>query len=85
VRLFLRVNGEQVPLAQVGGGRLYFDEPVTLAPGPAEVLVEIDGETKPRSVWVVGYDEPRRVHSYIDAPAGQDSNRPDRDSCGERV
>jgi hypothetical protein len=51
VRLFVCLNGQQIPLTQIGGGRMYFDTPTSLPAGPAEVIIEIDGE--PRSTAVV--------------------------------
>lgn len=64
MRLFLRLNGEQIPLAQVGGERLYFDKPVLLTPGPAEVVVEIDGEPRSRAILIPECSVPARVVAY---------------------
>jgi len=46
------------------GGRLYFDRPVLLPPGPAEVVVEIDGTPKSRAVLLSECSEPARVVGY---------------------
>jgi hypothetical protein len=64
VRLFLRVGGEQIAVAQVGGDRLYFDSPVLLPPGPAEVIVDIDGDTRSRAIRLPECSEPARVVAY---------------------
>jgi hypothetical protein len=51
-------------MAQVGGDRLYFDAPVLLPPGPAEVVVDIDGHAKSRAIRLPERSEPARVWSY---------------------
>jgi hypothetical protein len=64
VRLSLRVGGSHIPVAQVGGDRLYFDAPVLLPPGPAEVIVDIDGDAKSRAIRLPECSEPARVWAY---------------------
>lgn len=65
VRLFLRQNGGQISLAQVGGGRLYFDEPMVLPAGPAEIIVEIDGEPRQTAVVISRCETPSRSVAYV--------------------
>lgn len=67
VRLFLRRGSEQIALAQVGSDRLYFDTPVLLPAGPAQVIVEIDGEPRARSVRLAEQSEPACVLAYLPA------------------
>lgn len=70
VRLFLRLmsgdgDAENIPLAQVGGERLYFDAPILLPAGLAQVIVEIDGEPVAKSVMLPESTGPARVISYL--------------------
>lgn len=67
VRLFLHQNGIQISLAQVGGGHMYFDEPVLLPAGPAEIVVEIDGESRRTAVVVSKCEAPSRTVAYVAA------------------
>lgn len=60
----LLVNGQRFPPAQVGGGRLCFDEPVRLPSGPAELAVEIDGKPRSRALRLPECLEPARVVGY---------------------
>ena len=64
VKLFLRLNGDEIPLSQVGGGRLYFDKLVSLPPGRAEVVIEIDGVPKSSAILIPASSEPSRVVEY---------------------
>ena len=64
VRLSLRVGDSHIPVAQVGGDRLYFDAPVLLPPGTAEVIVDIDGQAKSRAIRLPERSEPARVWEY---------------------
>jgi len=57
----LYINEQRFPLAQIGGNRLIFDEPVVLPGTSGEIRAMID-DFKRR--WIVTWehsDEPRRV------------------------
>lgn len=64
MRLSLHVGDSYIPVAQVGGDRLYFDAPVLLPPGAAEVIVDIDGHAKSRAIRLPECSEPARVWAY---------------------
>jgi hypothetical protein len=42
VRIELRIAGRCLPVAQAGGGRLIFDEPIALPAGVGELVVYVD-------------------------------------------
>jgi hypothetical protein len=61
VRLSLRVNGQQFEPAQIGGGMLIFDHPITLPGDSGELHVHIDDHLHR---WKVTWDPsatPRRT------------------------
>ena len=43
VQIELFMAGQRFPVAQVGGGRLIFDQPVTLPAAEGQLLITIDG------------------------------------------
>jgi hypothetical protein len=43
VRIRLQVNGQTYPVAQIGGGRLVFDRPVTFPEATGSIVMTIDG------------------------------------------
>ena len=45
VRLVLRVNGQQIPLAQLGADFAIPVEPACPPTGDAEIVMSVDGET----------------------------------------
>lgn len=45
VRLHLCVNGTLIPLAQVDYDRMILEEPVEIAPGPGELVIDVDDAT----------------------------------------
>lgn len=64
VRLSLRIGNEEIELAQVSDRQLYFDEAVSLAAGPATVVVEIDGDARATSVVLDGSNGPATIVGY---------------------
>lgn len=66
VRLYVVVAGEHIPLAQVGGNRLYFAEPTMLPAGPAEIVAEIDGQTRVWPITLPACDTPREIIECLD-------------------
>jgi hypothetical protein len=66
VRLSLVIAGEHIPLAQVGGNRLYFPQPVLLQSGPAEVVVEVDGRRRVWPVTIPPADTPSAIIDCLD-------------------
>jgi hypothetical protein len=46
VRIELRLNGQRIPVAQTGGGRLILYEPRILPRADAEVVMHIDGHER---------------------------------------
>lgn len=64
MRLFLRRDGLERSLAQVGPDRIYFDTPVTLPSGPAELVVEIDGNADCTPIEIAPQLEPSRIIAY---------------------
>ncbi len=46
VSIVVRQNGRTIPLSQVGAGRLYFENAVTLAAGLAELERVVDGQVR---------------------------------------
>lgn len=66
VRLYVVIAGEHIPLAQVGGNRLYFAEPTLLPPGPGELVIEIDGQQRVWPVTIPHTDAPARMIECLD-------------------
>jgi hypothetical protein len=64
VRLWLRQNGTVLEPGQVGGGRLYFDEPVQLASGEAELTIEVDGDADRKRVLISAPPIPSKIVRY---------------------
>ena len=58
------LNGEMLPLTQVGNGRLYFDEPVSLPPSSAKVVVEVDGEARYKDIVIIESNNRSRVVQF---------------------
>jgi hypothetical protein len=46
VRIELRLNGRTLAVAQAGGDRLVFDEPLLLPAGDAELAIFVDGRER---------------------------------------
>ena len=64
VRLVLHANGREMSPSQVGGGRMYFDAPVSLPAGPAELVIEVDGSPRRKAVLIRASAQPSRVIEY---------------------
>lgn len=64
VRLFLLRGGSQLPLAQVGPDQLYLDAPGILPPGPADLIIEIDGEADCTPIEIAEQTTPARIVAY---------------------
>jgi hypothetical protein len=61
VRIELLVDGLRLPVAQIGGGRLIFDRPVSLPGTTGRIVARIDeNEQCWQATWSAS-DEPRRV------------------------
>lgn len=58
------MNGETVPVAQVGGGRLYFREARPVQAGPAVLTVEVDGEPTEYHITIVGETAPSQLATF---------------------
>lgn len=43
MQIELIIDHRRIPVAQLGGGRLYFDEPVDLASKSGDLVMTIDG------------------------------------------
>jgi len=65
VRIRLRVGGASFDVAQIGGGRLIFPNPVMLPGGPdgarGEVVLSIDGNERRWAVDLKPQREPSRL------------------------
>lgn len=61
VRLELLVGDRRFPLAQIGGGRLIFREPVVLSCAAGEVSAHIDEHVQRWHVTWDASDAPRRI------------------------
>jgi hypothetical protein len=64
VKISLFIDGLTLDLAQVGGGRLWFEKPVKLPGGKGEVVLDIDG-TEQR--WKVAIDEMTEAAEWVRA------------------
>jgi hypothetical protein len=61
VRIKLHVNGQIYRVAQIGGGRLIFDSPVTFPKTVGTVVMTVDGNEKRWHVEIPGHAEPTRI------------------------
>ncbi|MCW5774889.1 MAG: hypothetical protein KIS87_00385 [Phycisphaeraceae bacterium] len=52
VRLHLRINGDFIPLAQIGPDDVVLREPATIPPGPGEVIMHVDGRERRWTVTI---------------------------------
>ena len=68
VRMYLTVGSRLMGVAQVGPDFMILDEPVELPPGCGELLVELDGDKKRRSIDLPDGIRPTDVRTRI-APA----------------
>lgn len=64
VRLWLRQNGTLLEPTQVGGGKLYFQEPVLLHDGEAELTIEVDDHVSRKAVSIAASPTPAKVVRY---------------------
>jgi hypothetical protein len=64
VRLWLHQNGTVLEPGQVGGGRLYFNQPVQLENGEAELTIEVDGDADRKKVLISAPHEPAKIIRY---------------------
>ena len=77
VRLELRAGGKSFPLAQIGGRRLIFDDPITLPGTDGEVVAHIDEHQQRWAVTWTTSNAPRRTipaeftEILVDSPAAQ--------------
>jgi hypothetical protein len=61
VQLHLAIDGQRIELAQVGGERLFFDKPTTIRPGPAEIVMLVDGQPRRWGIEIIELPGPARV------------------------
>ena len=61
VRLELRVDGQCLPLAQVGNDRIIFDQPIVLPANQGEVRVYVDNHVQTSAVTWKLTTEPQRI------------------------
>ena len=52
VELTLIVAGDRIELAQVGHQRIYLRSPMTLPAGPAELIVQVDGNARRKNITI---------------------------------
>lgn len=64
VRLWVTLDGERIDIGQVGGGRIYFDEPRTVRAGPATLTVEVDGDAAVHEINIIGEPGPATVFRF---------------------
>jgi hypothetical protein len=64
VRLLVRVDGREFTPAQIGAGRLYFNEPTVLPAGAAEIVIEVDGHSRTKHVLLPGSPTLSRIVEY---------------------
>jgi hypothetical protein len=64
VRLSLNIDGRTLRPSQVGGGHLYFSEPVSIPAGVGELVVEVDGNARRKSIRVHEATQPFRMVGY---------------------
>jgi hypothetical protein len=69
VRIRLHVNGQTYPVAQIGGGRLIFDRPVTFPASTGTVVMTIDGHEERWHADIHAASAPTRVITADLAPA----------------
>ncbi len=61
VTLALLIFGQRIPLAQIGGGRLIFPDPVRIAASSGEVIMTVDGHERRWAVTFLQPAEPTRI------------------------
>lgn len=64
VELWLVLDSGRVPLAQVGAGRVFFDEPVEFPTTPATIVSVVDGDEQATPVRLRATAAPTRVVEY---------------------
>ncbi|MGQ0628958.1 MAG: hypothetical protein ACT4PL_12770 [Phycisphaerales bacterium] len=64
VELWLRVGERRMELAQVGHSRMYFDAPVELPEGEAELIQRIDGNQRTRAIRLAAGTGSNRIWNY---------------------
>jgi hypothetical protein len=64
VRLWVTLDDEKIDVGQVGGGKLYFDEPRSLKAGQATLTIEIDGDPVHQSIKILPEPTPSCVVRY---------------------
>jgi len=69
VRIRLHVNGQTYRVAQIGGGRLIFDSPVTFPDTTGTVVMTVDGHEERWHVAIHGQSQPTRVVAADSTPA----------------
>lgn len=62
VRMHLIVNGDTIPLAQLGPDMVILDAPIELPPTDAEIVLSIDGRV---DRWPVGLVEGASLDSKV--------------------
>jgi len=61
VRIELRIDGQCIPVAQTGGGRLIFDHPVTLPATTGVVVMHVDDNESRWHVTLRPNGQPSRI------------------------
>lgn len=61
VRIRLHANGQTYPIAQIGGGRLIFDSPVTFPQTTGTVVMTIDGQEEHWHATIPAHPQPARI------------------------
>jgi hypothetical protein len=61
VRIDLSINGRSFPVAQIGGGRIFFDHPTLLPSGMAEIILHVDEHKSRWRVALPPMKEPAQV------------------------
>jgi hypothetical protein len=65
VEIYLRVNGEMIPLSQIGPHALVTRESQHVPRGPAQLLLRIDGIDEWQDVVVTASDSSAREVAYF--------------------
>jgi hypothetical protein len=55
------MNGQHLPVAQIGGGRIYFDRCVALPTGSGEIILHVDEHQSRWRVTWAPTDQPVQV------------------------
>jgi len=69
VRIRLHINGQTLPVAQIGDGRLFFDTPVTFEESTGVIVMTVDGQEERWHVTIPDQAEPSRIIAAQLTPA----------------